>query len=139
MFIGGCHNVGPPRSKHSHPRPIVARFKNNKIKEHILQTQQQNVNHRAHRNNPRAPYTTPQVPEDRLESKRSLLSQLHEIRRVIPKTKSTVNLFQYHIYINGARQNSTANVRIPDLNSCQILYFLLAIIMFTLQVQEGAT
>ena len=117
LFIEACHRVGPPRSKHARPRPIVARFQNTKIKDHILQTQQQNANSRAQRNNPRAPYTTPQVPEDRLESKRSLLSQLHEIRRVIPKTEATVNLVQDHIYINGEKQNNTANVRIRDLNT----------------------
>ena len=39
LFIEACHRVGPPRSKHARPRPIVARFQNTKIKDHILQTQ----------------------------------------------------------------------------------------------------
>ena len=36
LIIEACHRVGPPRSTNARPRPIVARFMSEKMKEYIL-------------------------------------------------------------------------------------------------------
>ena len=57
----------------------------------------------------------PQIPEERLEAKRSMVSQLHEIRKVTPITEAKVHLKQDNIYINNDKLCSP--LKVSDFNS----------------------
>ena len=113
LIIEACHRVGPPRSTNARPRPIVARFMSLKMKEYILDSQRMLTDQRNRRDQG-TPYVTPQIPEERLEAKRSIVSQIYEIRKVTPITEAKVHLKQDNIYINNDKLCSP--LKVPDFN-----------------------
>ena len=95
--------------------PIVTRFLNRKCTEQIL-TRQKTAQKNEKRNFTDI-FVTSQVglPEERLKNRRSLTSQLSEIRKTVPATLATSTIKNNDIYINGGKINST--VQVPDLNN----------------------